>query len=109
MNVLAITYLNRLSDLVFILARHANRENGDVQGFTPGSVIDDESADFQDTDHGIVLVDYDNVTGAWTLGHIDRDIYGGWKLTAGDPFEVGADHLMDAATAQRIARTPVAQ
>ena len=30
MNVLAITYLNRLSDLVFILARHANRENGDV-------------------------------------------------------------------------------
>lgn len=30
MNVLAITYLNRLSDLVFILARHANRANGDV-------------------------------------------------------------------------------
>lgn len=30
MNKLAITYLNRLSDLVFILARHANRENGDV-------------------------------------------------------------------------------
>ncbi|WP_183101560.1 cob(I)yrinic acid a,c-diamide adenosyltransferase [Nocardioides pelophilus] len=30
MNKLAITYLNRLSDLVFILARYANRENGDV-------------------------------------------------------------------------------
>jgi cob(I)alamin adenosyltransferase len=30
MNKLAITYLNRLSDLVFILARHANRESGDV-------------------------------------------------------------------------------
>jgi cob(I)alamin adenosyltransferase len=30
MNVLAITYLNRLSDLLFILARHANREAGDV-------------------------------------------------------------------------------
>jgi cob(I)alamin adenosyltransferase len=30
MNELAITYLNRLSDLLFILARHANRENGDV-------------------------------------------------------------------------------
>ena len=30
MNVLAITYLNRLSDLVFILARYANREQGDV-------------------------------------------------------------------------------
>ena len=30
MNVLAITYLNRLSDLLFILARHANREQGDV-------------------------------------------------------------------------------
>ena len=30
MNVLAIHYLNRLSDLVFILARHANRERGDV-------------------------------------------------------------------------------
>ena len=30
MNQLAITYLNRLSDLLFILARHANREHGDV-------------------------------------------------------------------------------
>ena len=30
MNKLAITYLNRLSDLVFILARHTNREAGDV-------------------------------------------------------------------------------
>lgn len=30
MNRLAITYLNRLSDLVFILARYANRERGDV-------------------------------------------------------------------------------
>jgi cob(I)alamin adenosyltransferase len=30
MNKIAITYLNRLSDLVFILARHANRSRGDV-------------------------------------------------------------------------------
>ena len=30
MNQLSITYLNRLSDLLFILARHANRELGDV-------------------------------------------------------------------------------
>jgi cob(I)alamin adenosyltransferase len=30
MNDLAIKYLNRLSDLLFILARHANREHGDV-------------------------------------------------------------------------------
>jgi cob(I)alamin adenosyltransferase len=30
MNVLALQYLNRLSDLLFILARHANRAGGDV-------------------------------------------------------------------------------
>ena len=30
MNVVALTYLNRLSDLLFILARHANREQGDL-------------------------------------------------------------------------------
>jgi cob(I)alamin adenosyltransferase len=30
MNKVAIRYLNRLSDLLFILARHANRHHGDV-------------------------------------------------------------------------------
>jgi cob(I)alamin adenosyltransferase len=39
MNILAITYLNRLSDLLFILARHANRENGDVL-WVPGGERD---------------------------------------------------------------------
>ncbi len=39
MNVLAITYLNRLSDLLFILARHDNRENGDVL-WVPGGERD---------------------------------------------------------------------
>jgi cob(I)alamin adenosyltransferase len=35
MNMLAITYLNRASDLLFILARYANRERGDVK-WVPG-------------------------------------------------------------------------
>ena len=35
MNRLTLTYLNRLSDLLFILARHANREQGDVM-WVPG-------------------------------------------------------------------------
>jgi cob(I)alamin adenosyltransferase len=39
MNTLAITYLNRLSDLLFILARHANREQGDVL-WVPGASRD---------------------------------------------------------------------
>ena len=43
MNVLAITYLNRLSDLLFILARHANRENGDVL-WVPGGDADASAA-----------------------------------------------------------------
>jgi cob(I)alamin adenosyltransferase len=30
MNPLTARYLNRVSDLLFILARHANRERGDV-------------------------------------------------------------------------------
>ena len=42
MNRVALTYLNRLSDLLFILARHANRRQGDVLwqpgGDQPGDV-----------------------------------------------------------------------
>lgn len=82
-----------------------NRETGDVQGFNPADVIDDQTADQQDTNHGIVLIDYNNDTGAWTVGHIDQDRDGGWKLTPGDPFGVGQKHVMDRATAKRIART----
>lgn len=42
MNLLAITYLNRLSDLVFILARHANRAQGDVL-WVPGGERDGDA------------------------------------------------------------------
>jgi cob(I)alamin adenosyltransferase len=44
MNQLAITYLNRLSDLLFILARAANRENGDVL-WVPGGERGEPDAD----------------------------------------------------------------
>jgi cob(I)alamin adenosyltransferase len=44
MNQLAITYLNRLSDLLFILARAANRENGDVL-WVPGGERDEPDGD----------------------------------------------------------------
>jgi len=37
MNVLAITYLNRLSDLLFILARHANLQAGGDVLWQPGA------------------------------------------------------------------------
>lgn len=39
MNKLALTYLNRLSDLLFILARYANRTRGDVL-WVPGGERD---------------------------------------------------------------------
>ncbi len=43
MNKLAITYLNRLSDLLFILARYENREAGDVL-WVPGGQRDAKGA-----------------------------------------------------------------
>ena len=45
MNILAIRYLNRLSDLLFILARHANREVGDVLWVPGGERGQDQSQD----------------------------------------------------------------
>jgi cob(I)alamin adenosyltransferase len=42
MNLVAITYLNRLSDLLFILARYVNREEGDVL-WRPGGEHDREN------------------------------------------------------------------
>lgn len=87
-----------------------NRKTGDVQGFNSADVIDEQTADEQHTNHGIVLVDYDNDTGAWTVGHIDRTAdRTGWRLTGGSPFKVGPEHVMDRATAERIARTPITE
>lgn len=86
-----------------------NRETGDVQGFDPADVIDGQTADMQGTNHGIVLVDYNNVTCAWSIGHINQDSEGEWKLTPGDPFDVGQAHVMDRATAERIAHTLIVE
>jgi cob(I)alamin adenosyltransferase len=49
LNPLAIRYLNRLSDLVFILARYVNREQGDVL-WVPGG--DREAPTTSTTDEG---------------------------------------------------------
>lgn len=108
----AITRYERASATAdaIVATYNINRETGDVQGFDPADVIDDQTADYQDTNHGIVLIDYNNDTGAWTVGHIDRTAdRTGWRLTGGDPFDVGPERVMDRATAQRIARTPIAE
>lgn len=46
-NILVATYLNRLSDLLFILARYANRDRGDVL-WVPGGERGGALADRQD-------------------------------------------------------------
>ena len=50
MNPLAMTYLNRLSDLLFILARYSNREQGDVL-WVPGGERSDSDPEQQKADH----------------------------------------------------------
>ena len=45
LNPLALVYLNRLSDLLFILARHANRSEGDVLWVPGGERSGERSAD----------------------------------------------------------------
>ncbi|MCL8024768.1 cob(I)yrinic acid a,c-diamide adenosyltransferase [Nocardioides bruguierae] len=49
MNLLAVTYLNRLSDLLFILARHANRAQGDVLWVPGGERGTDQTTTDQST------------------------------------------------------------